>query len=151
MPRATIWVTPAPRGAARIAVTSSCGPRVLAEQAARAGVQHVADRLVGVGSGEHHNVGPRVLLAEPADHLQAGDGPQVQVGDHHVRPRGAHQDDGLHAVVGRVDHVDVRDGVEQRPQAVPDDRQLVADQNPDGDGVTPSPLRAAGVGAGLHR
>jgi hypothetical protein len=78
-------------------------------------VQHVADRLVGVGAGEHHDVGPRVLLAEPADHLQAGDGSQVQVGDHDIGPRRAHEDDGFHAVVGRVDHVDVRRGVEQRP------------------------------------
>jgi peptidoglycan/LPS O-acetylase OafA/YrhL len=127
-------------------VHQRAGVGALAEEAAGARAQSQDDVVVVLEGGEHEDLhaGEIVVGGDAAGRLDPVHHGHPDVHEHDVGAGAAGQVDGLPAVEGLADDVDVRLGVEDQPEARPDQGLVVGEQHPDAHGVTGSRSAAAG-------
>jgi len=111
------------------------GSHVLEHEATRSGAQGGEDVLVDVVGGEDDDPDRAARLHDPPGGRDAVDRGHADVHEHDVRPGLADEGDGLVAVGGLADDLDVVPGVEDHPEAHPYQRLVIDDHHPDGHGT----------------
>ena len=112
---------------------------VLEQESARAGVQGVEDVLVEVEGGQHEHARGVRGLHDPPGGLEPVDGRHADVHEDDVGPGATRSVDGLGAILGLADHVEVGLGLEDHPKAGAHERLVVGDQDADAHASTPAP------------
>jgi hypothetical protein len=107
------------------------GRRVLEQEPADPGAQRLVDVLVGVEGGEDQDPGRRAECDDLAGGPQAVEDRHPDVEQRDGGAVLAHQGDRLRAVPGLRDHADVRRGLEDRSQALPDQALVVGEHDGD--------------------
>ena len=105
---------------------------VLEDEAAGARLERLVDVLVEVEGGEDEDAGRRVGGEDVAGGLDAVELRHADVHEHHRRAEAGGLLDGLDAVGGFGDHVDVGLAREQQAEAGADHRLVVGDKDADG-------------------
>jgi len=112
---------------------------VLEQESARAGMQRVEDVLVEVEGGQHEHAWRMRALHDPPCGLEPVDGRHPDVHEDDVGPGATRGVDGLGAISGLGDHVQVWFGLENHPKAGAHERLVVGDQDADGHASTLAP------------
>jgi hypothetical protein len=112
---------------------------VFEQESARAGAQRVEDVLVEVEGGQHEHAWRVRALHDPPGCLEPVDGRHADVHEDDVGPGATRRVDGLGAVLGLGDHVQVVFGLEDHPKPGAHERLVVRDQDADGHASTPAP------------
>jgi hypothetical protein len=105
--------------------------RCLQQEAARPGAQRLIEVLVLVEGGQHHDAGVGALAGQRARCCDAVEVRHADVHQRDVGLRTAHQLDGLLAVGGVADHLEVALRLQDHAEPAAHDALVVCDGDPD--------------------